>query len=231
MVLVTANFGQPPTGADHVREIDSEILLVAVVVPVAADTRSESPVTEEKQSDTAGRETTPGGEATRKSFQVADWPDNSQLHNIDRDDPACKVVMSYVEEIKKRHKPKRIVYCKELKSRAAKRLFPEYRFFLLSWVGGNTYILDSLALDKHLKLTSIGYGVRYDQSFGEFLAEHNITITDEKVRAWYGTYAARFGEGIPGATELRRSRIDYGDWVYLTAPTKKATEKPTMKSA
>ena len=70
------------------------------------------------------------------------------------------------------------------------------------------------------------------KSFGEFLAEHNITITDEKKCAhWYGTYAARFGEGIPGATKLRRSRIDYGDWAYLTAPTKKATEKPTMKSA
>ena len=138
--------------------------------------------------------------------------------------------MDFAEKTKRQDPARRIDYCKEVKSPAANRLFPDYRFFVCQWHDTSAWFTDSLALDKDLELTSIGLFNRLDQDFGEFLAEHKIKITDEKNArlVWDAYREIRRRTGTTDTIEKVSDRL----WrLGVKDGATKGSARPTMKSA
>ena len=159
-----------------------KVLLATAVIFLETRARCETPPRERRDTASPTHDEILKAYFEGKRLLIPGNPDPTQLHEIDQSDPAYKIVMEYVETTKTRWQdPARSIdYCKELKGPAARRLFPDYRFFVCQWHEGSAYFIDALALNKDRHLTSIGPLNRHDQDFGEFLAEHKIKITDEK---------------------------------------------------
>ncbi len=154
-------------------------LLMVTSIFVAEHARCDVPPAEERVSDTPSRQEILEAWVKGKPLRIPFMPDPAQLHAIDKHDPAAKVVAAYVDKIKQQFAAEAID-CREMKGPAASRLFPDYRFFVCHWNDSGTFNVDSIVLDKHLKLTTIGPFFRLDEDFGQFAARHKVRVTDEK---------------------------------------------------
>ena len=169
-------------------------LFAAVIC--AGCSRSAGPVPDETGGTVAEREAPRDG-GRDISWMLRQHPEDSQLEDIDEDDPAHAALNGFVASIEQRYAHDLVSavvidYVKEVKGPASSQLFPSSRFFVCKVTeeakasasdsvrySCDTFI-EAMALDKDLRLASIGPGTRHDKNFGEFLAENQVKITDEK---------------------------------------------------
>jgi hypothetical protein len=172
------------------RELMSAISLVMVMLPDAGCGRCDTPFPQETRNNRSFKSAKTAGEVRLSRAYIR--PDDSQLYAINANDRADAVVKELLASIEHRYASDPVCYAavdysKEMKGRATRQLFPDYRFFVYQWAEKaknpsefvcGTVFLEAFCFDRNFQITKFR-SVSNRREFGELLAKEKVKIDGE----------------------------------------------------